>query len=132
MEAEALMNEVAPPAEGRRILLVEDEPGLQQALALTLELEGFEVVRANNGREALTRLDAGPDLIITDYMMPRMNGLELIKQIRSRPELAHIPILLTSAALPRDVDSSLADAFLPKPMTISRLLETIAALLIAV
>ncbi|MCW8195696.1 response regulator [Proteobacteria bacterium 005FR1] len=115
--------------ESRRILLAEDEPGLQEALALTLQLEGFDVVRASDGREALSRLKIEPCLIITDYMMPRMNGLELIRQIRSRPAFDDVPILLMSAALPRDVDRSIADAFLQKPVTIKRLLETVNGLL---
>jgi CheY-like chemotaxis protein len=123
------MNERASSIESRRILLVEDEPGLQEALTLTLQLEGFEVVRASDGREALARLKIQPDLIITDYMMPRMNGLELIEHVRSRSAFDDVPILLMSAALPREVDRSVADAFLPKPITIKRLLETVNSLL---
>lgn len=123
------MSDRTPSAEGRRILLVEDEPGLQEALTLTLELEGFEVARASDGREAVTRLKIQPDLIITDFMMPRMNGVELIEHIRSRPAFDEVPILLMSAALPREVDRSIAEAFLPKPITIKRLLETVNGLL---
>lgn len=123
------MNERASSIESRRILLVEDEPGLQEALTLTLQLEGFEVVRASDGREALARLKIQPDLIITDYMMPRMNGLELIEHVRSRSAFDDVPILLMSAALPREVNRSVADAFLPKPITIKRLLETVNSLL---
>jgi CheY-like chemotaxis protein len=123
------MNDPTRSVECRRILLAEDEPGLQEAFTLTLELEGFEVVRASDGREAVTLLETLPDLIITDYMMPRMNGLKFIEHIRSRPAFDDVPILLMSAALPRDVDETIADAFLPKPVTITRLLNTVNSLL---
>jgi CheY-like chemotaxis protein len=116
--------------EGRRILLVEDEPGLQEALTLTLEMEGFEVARASDGREAVTRLKIQPDLIITDYMMPRMNGLELIEHVRSIAGFDDVPILLMSAALPREIDPAIADAFLSKPVTVKALMRTVNSLLI--
>lgn len=112
------------------ILIVEDEPGLQEAYALIFELEGYHVIRANDGREALAHLSLmRPDVILTDYMMPRMNGLEMIGRIRSDAQSADIPILLTSAALPHHVDKSAADAFLAKPIGISQLLSTVETLL---
>lgn len=123
------MSELARPFQGLRVLLVEDEPGLQEALTLALELEGFDVIRASDGREALARLNSGPDLIITDYMMPRMNGVELIERLRADSATVEIPVLLMSAALPRHVDSSKADAFLPKPITMENLLTAVAKLL---
>ena len=105
------------------VLLVEDEPGLQEAIALALEIEGFDVVRASNGREALVHLATSqPDLIVTDYMMPSMNGAEMINEIRSDGALARVPILLISASLPKYVDKKIADAFLPKPIKIVKVL----------
>ena len=112
------------------VLLVEDEPGLQEAIALALEIEGFDVVRASNGREALVHLATSqPDLIVTDYMMPSMNGAEMINEIRSDGALARVPILLISASLPKYVDKKIADAFLPKPIGVSQLVNTIEELL---
>lgn len=112
------------------VLLVEDEPGLQEAIALALEIEGFDVVRASNGREALVHLTTSqPDLIVTDYMMPGMNGAEMINEIRSDGAFSRVPILLISAALPNHVDEKIADAFLPKPIGVTQLVDTIEELL---
>lgn len=119
------MNDLKEVLTGLRVLLVEDEPGLQEVFTLILELEGAEVLRASDGREGLAYLpDWRPDLIVTDYMMPRMNGLQLIEQIRARAEFADVPILLLSAALPKHVDGAIADAFLAKPVTVKRLITT--------
>lgn len=119
------MSDMNQALDGLCVLLVEDEPGLQEVFALILELEGAEVLRANDGREALEYLaKSRPDLVVTDYMMPRMNGLQLILQVRGKPELANIPILLLSAALPKTVDASIADVFLPKPVSVKQLIDT--------
>ncbi len=124
------MTDAGQDKSRRRILLVEDEPGLQEALALILELEGFDVARANDGREGLAHVtDLQPDLIITDYMMPYMNGLEMISRIRANTTLARIPVLLMSAAIPPSADTSQADAFLAKPAGLPQLLELITLLL---
>lgn len=120
------MNEDAGRLQGLSVLLAEDEPGLQEAFTIILELEGCEVWRANDGKEALTLLsDEQPALIISDYMMPRMNGEELIHSIRARPECAGIPILLMSAALPKHVDRAIADLFLAKPVNMTLLLDAV-------
>ena len=73
--------------------------------------------------------DLQPDLIITDYMMPYMNGLEMISRIRANTTLARIPVLLMSAAIPPSADTSQADAFLAKPAGLPQLLELITLLL---
>lgn len=114
-----------------RILVVEDESGILAALTLLLDMEGYRVTEATNGRQALECLRAGaPDLVITDYMMPYMNGVELMRQIRQDPELTGLPIILLSAALPEDTDlAGLADATLSKPVSIDELLDAIARLL---
>lgn len=124
------MSKARTTVEVRRILVVEDEPGLQEALVLILEMEGFEILRANDGKEGLACLEQGADLVLTDFMMPRMNGHEMISAIRDMPEHAQLPIILMSAALPQYVDKSLADAFLQKPVTVERLVKTIGSLLI--
>lgn len=115
-----------------RILIVEDESSILTALALLLEMEGFEVVEATDGRQGLEQLRAfKPDLVISDYMMPYMDGIEMIRQIRQDPEFKRQPIVLISAALPQAVSpSDLADATLPKPINIDELLKVIWRLLL--
>lgn len=107
----------------RNVLVVEDEPGILSAMKLLLELEGYRVLCASNGEEALAVLTIETcDLIVTDYMMPRMTGGQLIKKLRSDPEQRNIPIILVSAVPPpADIDN-LIDAFLRKPFEIPQLL----------
>jgi CheY-like chemotaxis protein len=115
-----------------RILLVEDEPSIAEALSMLLAAEGFEVATASNGEEALRILEQSlPDLVITDYMMPLMNGVEMAGHLRETPRLAGVPILLTSAidVTLRKIDPSLYDAFVRKPANIDLLLETVRRLL---
>jgi two-component system KDP operon response regulator KdpE len=79
----------------QRILVVDDDPNLLVVLAEQLRDDGFDVVTARDGQEALRRLDAGwPDLIILDLTMPRMDGLALARQIKSQADL---PIIVLSA-----------------------------------
>src|SRR5690606_13720646 len=98
---------------------------------LLLDMEGYSVVEATDGRQGLEQLRAfKPDLIITDYMMPYMDGIEMIRQIRQDAEFKDKPIILVSAALPATVDTSqLADAALPTPIRINALLKVIRQLL---
>lgn len=85
-----------------RILIVEDEPIARESLKMLLELEGFEVAAAGNGREALrllTDIDQ-PCLIVLDLMMPVMNGWEFLEAVSQGhvPPSAHAPIIIVSAA----------------------------------
>jgi len=113
-----------------KILLVEDEYAAAEAIGYLLQMNGFQVVNASNGREALERLDEGrPDLVLSDIMMPWMDGLELAQHIRERPELRDLPIVLMSAAhgiLPPETEVSVS---LPKPIDFPRLLATVGKLL---
>ena len=81
------------------ILIVEDNPVNAKLLVLMLRGAGFQCEVAGNGKEALAMLSemAEIQLVITDYMMPAMDGLELIEKIRAIPQLNHIPILIASA-----------------------------------
>ena len=115
-----------------RVLLVEDEEGAAQVLAMLLELEGFQVTLAANGKRAIEILEkTQPALVITDYMMPMMDGIEMAKAIRAKPAFATLPILMISgvaeAAL-KEYDWLLS-AFLRKPFKIEALLEVIRRLL---
>ncbi|MDE1168073.1 MAG: response regulator [Pseudomonas sp.] len=81
------------------ILIVDDEYLIAQILEFALEDEGYGVVTASNGKKALDVIDRErPDLIITDFMMPTMDGLEFARAVRKRPELQKVPILLMSGA----------------------------------
>lgn len=109
------------------ILVVEDESSILTLVGMMLELEGYRVSMASNGREGLQQLSlATPDLILTDYMMPHMNGLEMSSVIRGDPAYARLPIVLTSAALPSQIDTGgLVDAVLYKPFDMDQLLHAI-------
>jgi CheY-like chemotaxis protein len=82
-----------------RVLIVEDSCDLRHLYARVLRRAGFRVYEASNGREALARLSGiAPDVILTDIMMPELDGIELIRRLRSRPATAAIPIVLMTAA----------------------------------
>jgi sigma-B regulation protein RsbU (phosphoserine phosphatase) len=113
------------------ILIADDEYAALEVLELLLRSEGYDVVTASNGEEALTQIDSrAVDLVLTDYKMPGMDGLELCMRLQSNPNLSHIPILMTSAtygvqkALPACVV-----AFIPKPIQFHLLLEKIRSTL---
>ncbi len=81
------------------ILVVDDEFLITDILVDALEEEGFRVLTASNGRKALEVLDREvPALVVTDFMMPLMNGLELARTIKANPEWAQVPIILLSGA----------------------------------
>ncbi|QKT02962.1 response regulator [Ectothiorhodospiraceae bacterium 2226] len=113
------------------VLLVDDEPGVRDSIALLLELEGYRVTQAPDGQEAWELLgQARPDLVISDYMMPRLNGRQLAERLRSDPTLEDIPILLMSGALPPAVDpAAIADGFLQKPASFAHLNQMVELLL---
>lgn len=109
-----------------RILVVEDEPDMRFLLRALLESGGHEVLEAHHGAVALERLeDSSPDLVVTDVMMPVMDGNELIRRLRSDPKTAAIPILAVTARarLPEE-----ADAYLSKPFLPEEVLEAVVAL----
>ncbi len=83
----------------RRALVVDDDEPIRRLLRVNLDRAGFAVDAAANGEAALALLDAGPppDLLITDVMMPVMDGLEMLKRIRERPELADLPTIVMGA-----------------------------------
>ncbi|QJD60910.1 response regulator [Pseudomonas sp. gcc21] len=113
------------------MLLVDDEPSILFTLAILLEEEGYRVLSADHGRDALDQLaEERPDLIITDYMMPYLTGAELISAVRAEPKYADIPVLIMSAALPAGIDPrEIADAYLQKPADLDELLSVIKQLI---
>lgn len=119
--------------DGRRcVLLAEDDRALRRFLVVLLERAGYEVISASDGIEAMKIAVSHPiDVIITDSMMPNLNGHEFCRFIRSSQNLAHLPIILLSALERKDVSQNVeqADAFLAKPVSGEDLIECIERLL---
>lgn len=113
-----------------RVLLVDDEPELLDAWSFALEYAGYEVARARDGREALTLIQQEPpDLLITDLMMPGMDGETLCRAMRGDPASTHIPIVLhTSVHVVATDTPALWDAVLRKPAQMDLFLATVARL----
>lgn len=113
-----------------KILYVEDHPAQRDIMAQMLDLSGYEVAVACDGLDGVERARVwGPDLILMDLRMPRMDGFEAIKILRSDPATADIPIIAISAWASakhkeRALDSG-ADEHFTKPVDLSRLIETI-------
>jgi two-component system cell cycle response regulator len=81
------------------VLVVDDDPDKSELLKVALSMEGYEVRTAANGREALSAIESfQPDLVVSDIMMPEVNGYELARRIRENPRTRYIPIILQSAA----------------------------------
>ena len=118
----------------KQILLVEDTLHLAEEIADALRLEGYLVSRSGSALHALTILSRfTPDLIITDLLMPVMNGFELIQHIRSTASLKSIPIIILSAKTsPADKMRGAevgANAFIQKPCKIHELVASITSLI---
>jgi two-component system KDP operon response regulator KdpE len=115
-----------------RILLVDDDPGLLEALTACLDLEGYEVITANNGQEALARMvQEKPDLLVTDIRMPGVDGWELTRRVR---QMSGIPILVLTAHAtnPEEVVRGLdlgADDYVRKPFEQGEFMARVRALL---
>lgn len=106
-----------------RVLIVEDDPAICDAYRLALEQEGYEIVTAENGKDALAKLRRDrplPDLILLDLMMPVMNGWEFLQARRTDLELRAVPVVaLTCGVGPASLDE--AKAVFDKPMDITEL-----------
>jgi len=107
-----------------KVLVVDDEHASLEVLALLLTGEGFQVLTASNGEEALERLnETTVDLVITDYKMPKMDGSELCERMLADPRLCEIPVIFTSATYRQDVPRpSNVRAFYSKPLLFKTLL----------
>ncbi|MEU6715258.1 response regulator transcription factor [Nonomuraea sp. NPDC046802] len=119
-------------SEPARLLVVDDEPALREALQSSLEFEGYEVVTAGDGQAALEALAAGSyDAVLLDVMMPRLDGLTTCRRLRASGN--HIPVLmLTARDAVGDRVSGLdagADDYLVKPFELDELLARVRALL---
>lgn len=117
-----------------RVLIVDDNTTVQRVLALTLRKEGYEVLSATSGVEALELLDEHEiSIIISDIAMPEMDGITFVSQVRENPRLAHLPvIMLTASGQDEDRDQAKAvgaNGFLTKPASSRELVETVNDLL---
>ncbi len=109
------------------VLLVEDEPAQREVLAYNLDAEGFRVVPADNGEDAMILVEEeGPDIIILDWMMPKLSGIEVCRRLKMRPETRGIPIIMLSARA-EEVDrirglETGADDYVIKPYSVLELM----------
>jgi two-component system phosphate regulon response regulator PhoB len=117
-----------------RILVVEDEASLQELLAYNLERAGFAVEQAYDADEARTMIaEQTPDLVLLDWMLPYLSGLELCRQLRRQPATANLPIvMLTARVEERDrlhgLDTG-ADDYVTKPFSLDELIARVRAVL---
>jgi two-component system phosphate regulon response regulator PhoB len=116
------------------ILVVEDEAALLALLRYNLERQGFHVEEATDGQEALLRIaEAKPDLVLLDWMLPAMSGIEVCRQIRRRPATRDLPVIMVTARTEdqdavRALDTG-ADDYIAKPFAVEALMARIRALL---
>ena len=114
------------------VLLVEDEPAQRAVLSYNLEAEGFEVRTADNGEDALSLInEEAPDLILLDWMMPHVSGIEVCRRLKARPETRGIPIIMLSARS-EEVDKvrgleTGADDYVIKPYSLVELMARLRA-----
>jgi DNA-binding response OmpR family regulator len=118
-------------AEQRTILVVDDEPDLLHAVRLYLEMEGYQVLTATNGEEALEKLRTKlPDLIVLDVMMPEMNGFDVAAVLKNDPVTMDIPIVILSIVQDRDRGYRVGvDRYLTKPIDTDLLFREVGALI---
>ncbi|MBX3016079.1 MAG: response regulator [Caldilineaceae bacterium] len=117
-----------------KILVVDDEPNLLRIISYALEAEGYEIVTAETGPEALEKIKSSqPDLVILDVKLPGMSGFEVCQQIRSDPTLGSLPVLMLSARIQvTDKITGLkagADEYVTKPVDTDELVARVASLL---
>ncbi|GJL91466.1 phosphate regulon transcriptional regulator PhoB [Hyphococcus sp.] len=117
-----------------KVLIVEDEDALSTILEYNLAKEKFEVALATDGEEGLLKVEEfGPDIIILDWMLPKVSGIEVCRRIRSKPESRNIPIIMLTARSEeadriRGLETG-ADDYLTKPFSTAELIARVKAIL---
>src|ERR1700754_2527728 len=116
-----------------RVLLVEDAPFLRYAFGRLLRMHGFDVMEANDGREALECVsEFRPQLVVTDLAMPVMDGVELIRRLRANPLTADLPVVAITADSPGQAELRARAAgavdFVTKPVDLPTLLDRLRAI----
>ncbi|BAL24036.1 response regulator transcription factor [Azoarcus sp. KH32C] len=118
----------------KKILIADDEQNIVISLEFLMKREGYEVLIANDGEEAVQRIRAEvPDLVLLDVMMPKKSGFEVCQEIKSDPELQGVRILMLTAK-GRDTEMAKglalgADAYMTKPFSTKELVERVRGLL---
>lgn len=114
------------------VLLVEDEPAQRELLAYNIEAEGFDVITADNGEDGLILVDENdPDLIVLDWMMPQLSGIEVCRRLKSNAKTRRIPVIMLSARA-EEVDrvrglETGADDYVVKPYSVIELMARVKA-----
>ena len=117
-------------ADQPTVLVVEDELAQREVLAYNLDAEGFRVIRAANGDEALLLVEEDrPDIIVLDWMMPNLSGIEVCRRLKTRPDTRSIPIIMLSARS-EEVDKvrgleTGADDYVVKPYSVVELMARV-------
>jgi CheY-like chemotaxis protein len=117
-----------------RVLVVDDDPQVLRLMRVNLELEGYDVVSAPDGEEALEAVvNERPDVVVCDVMMPGVDGLTVLRNVRANPQTSKIPFVVVSAKAQRsDVKAALdmgADKYITKPFDPQDLLDAVENLL---
>ena len=117
----------------RRVLVVDDESAVRGMLTVTLEMAGFEVTEAESASSALNEIaDSIPDLMLIDWMMPQVSGLELCRRLRRNPDTAGIPLILLTAREEENAKITgleVADDYITKPFSPRELVARLKAIL---
>lgn len=117
-----------------KVLVVDDEEYIQHILNFSFSAEGYQVITANDGEEAIEKAKSeNPDVIVLDIMMPKMDGYEACRKLKTDPKTKHIPVILLTAK-GREVDRKLgneagADDYMVKPFSPGRLIERVEAMI---
>ena len=118
---------------GKKILVVEDDFDTRYVLSLILKAEGYDVITAGDGECAFTvALEERPDLIVTDLFMPRLNGIDLTKQIRLKDEISQVPIIAITGYSDATIERAKAagvSACTRKPLVFAEFVSTVKSLL---
>ena len=118
---------------GHRVLLIEDEPNIIEAISYILTKDGWTVHTHSNGETAMAKVMQGvPDLIILDVMLPGRSGYDILRDLRAQAETKDVPVMMLTArgqAKDREMEASLgATRFMTKPFSNAEVLESVRAL----
>ncbi len=118
----------------KQILIVEDKPNSRELLRTVLEQQGYAVLEAGDGEQAIKIIREKPlDLVLMDLQIPARNGYDVLKEIRSDPKLGGLPVVaVTANAMPEDQEKVMAAGFtgyISKPVALARLREEVNRLL---
>jgi len=118
----------------KTILVVEDDRSMRNGLRMTLELEGYKVMTATNGKQALEFIGLyKPDLIVADIKMPQMDGLTFMTKVRENKVWCDIPFVIVTAVVESDIEFDAkwrgAQAYMTKPFELEELLGTVNKIL---